>query len=84
MTYQVQVGEDGRTVVLPPEIVQSLGLRPGSSLAAEIDGMSLRFTSIARKSSLTPESASLARLREAMSGYTLDQFLREREREAEG
>lgn len=73
MTYHFRLGEDGRTVVLPQELVSSLGLRPGTSLAAELEGASFRIAA-------EGESADdiLARLRAGLRGYTLDQFLADR------
>lgn len=73
MTFHSRLSDDGLTILLPSELARELGLRPGGGLAIELDGGVIK---------ITPESeadAALARMRQAMKGYSVDQFLRERQ-----
>lgn len=76
MTYHFQIGDDGRTIILPSELAKELGLKPGGDAKGELDGGTLHLTA-----GMTEERDSLASLREALQGYTLDQFLADRRRD---
>jgi len=70
MTYQARVTDDG-SLALPDELAREFGLRPGDVLSIERDGRALVLT---REGETTP----LSRLRDALKGYSVDQFLAER------
>lgn len=70
MTYQAKITEDGK-LDLPPALVAEMGFRPGDIVS--IDSQ--------EKTMLLKHYGSLVRLREALRGYTVDQFLAEREAE---
>ena len=76
MTYHATIAPDG-TISLPPQLARELGLRPGTDLAIEIEGRSLRMTPRADRPGREADEA-LARLRHALKGYSVDQFLAER------
>ena len=75
MTYYFKVGEDGRTMVLPVELAQELGLRPGEEITADVSGRTFRVTMA------DVSDDPLLALRQVMQGYTLDQFLADRRRD---
>ena len=70
MTYHAKVIAGGK-IVIPAELRRELGIKDGDSivLEREPDGISLRRED---------RDAALARLREGLKGYSVDQFLRER------
>lgn len=70
MTYHAKVIAGGK-VVIPAALRRELGIKDGDSVVLErdADGITLRRDDPA---------AALARLREGMKDYSVDQFLRER------
>lgn len=72
MTYQARVAEDGTMIQLPAELARELGLKPGDELTVEREGQSL----VVRPGQAG--DAALLRLRDALRGYSVDQFLAER------
>ena len=70
MTYQGRLSSDGRSILVPAELAEELGLQPGEALSIEVAG---------RKATVTPEARdALTRLRRVLEGYSVDQFLAER------
>lgn len=70
MTYHATVIAGGK-IVIPADLRREFGIKDGDTVAIESDGERIAL----RRDD--PET-SLARLREAMKGYSVDQFLRER------
>ena len=72
MTYHAKVIAGGK-IVIPAELRREFGIKDGDSIALErsSDGTSV---SLRREE---PDEA-LRRLRTAMNGYSVDQFLQER------
>ena len=70
MTYHAKVITGGK-IVIPADLRRELGIKDGDSivLEANADGILLRRED---------PDAALARLRRGLSGYSVDQFLRER------
>lgn len=77
MTYHFKVGLDGRTITLPYQLVQQLGLTPGTDVVGEVEGASMRMTAAKKADPLTE-------LRQVMRGYTMEQFLADRRRDGAG
>ncbi len=75
MTYQGQVGSDGESITVPPEVLRALGLEPGHAFAFDVAGSSITIRTG------PSDGDALTRLREIMRGYTLDQFLADRKRD---
>ena len=71
MTYQARVTDDGR-LELPSEVLEQVGLSPGDILTIERSGRRIVIEHRDFKGALT-------RLREAMRGYDVDQFLADRQ-----
>lgn len=71
MTYHAKLSADG-TVELPEDPVRTLGMRPGGSIGMDRSGNGI----VIRQDN--GRSAAIARLRTAMSGYSVDRFLAER------
>ena len=71
MTYHVRAGDSG-SFELPVELVRQIGARPGDLLSIEHDGSAL----VIRREEETGDP--LSRLRTALRGYSVDQFLAER------
>lgn len=71
MGYHARILDDGQ-IVLPAELGRDIGLQLGDGLVVERDGESFIV-----KRERSPEHAR-GRLREAMHGYTVDQFIAER------
>lgn len=72
MTYHARVAENGTMIQLPAELARELGLKPGDELTVEREGRNL----LVRPGQAN--DAALMRLREALRGYSVDQFLAER------
>ncbi|TCP34042.1 AbrB/MazE/SpoVT family DNA-binding domain-containing protein [Sphingomonas sp. BK235] len=70
MTYHAKVIAGGK-IVIPADLRREFGIKDGDTVALESDGERI---ALRRDDS----SAALAQLRQAMKGYTVDQFLRER------
>lgn len=70
MTYHAKVIAGG-TIVIPADLRREFGIKDGDTVALESDGERIAL----RRDD--PETA-LARLREAMEGYSVDRFLNER------
>jgi len=70
MTYHAKVITGGK-IVIPADLRRELGIKDGDSivLEASLDGIMLRRED---------PDAALLRLRRGLSGYSVDQFLRER------
>ncbi|KQT35147.1 hypothetical protein ASG29_03230 [Sphingomonas sp. Leaf412] len=70
MTYHAKVIAGGK-IVIPADLRRELGLKDGDSVSLDSGsgGIVLRRDD---------PDAALARLRDGMKGYTVDQFLRER------
>lgn len=71
MTFHVRLNENG-AVELPEAMIEALGVRRGDLLAVTKSDEGFVLTSSAAPG--TP----LSRLREALAGYSVDQFLAER------
>ncbi|MBW6527931.1 AbrB/MazE/SpoVT family DNA-binding domain-containing protein [Sphingomonas sp. RHCKR7] len=70
MTYHAKVIAGGK-IVIPADLRREFGIKDGDSVALESDGERIAMRR-------DDPAAALAQLREAMKGYTVDQFLRER------
>jgi AbrB family looped-hinge helix DNA binding protein len=70
MTYHAKVIAGGK-IVIPADLRREMGIMDGDSVTLErnADGITLRRDDPA---------AALARIRDIMKGYSVDQFLRER------
>jgi AbrB family looped-hinge helix DNA binding protein len=70
MTYHAKVIAGGK-IVIPADLRREMGIMDGDSVTLErnADGITLRRDDPA---------AALARIRDSMKGYSVDQFLRER------
>ena len=71
MTYQVQIDRDG-ALRLPENLVRSLGIKPGDMVSVGQSGMRI----IVDRDEAHHQA--LTRLRAALKGYSVDQFLAER------
>lgn len=71
MTYHAKLSADG-TLALPEDLVRALGMKPGDDISMDRSGSGI----VIRQDD--GRSAAVARLRRAMSGYSVDQFLAER------
>lgn len=71
MSYQARVTEDGR-LALSDDLAREIGLRPGEVLKVERAGKTLVMTREGGRGD------AIGRLRETLSGYSVDQFLAER------
>lgn len=71
MTYHAKLSADGM-LELPEELVQALGMKSGDSVSIDRSGSGI----VIRQDN--GRSAAIARLRHAMSNYSVDQFLAER------
>ena len=71
MTYQTRIGRDGRLEATPDQLAAA-GFTPGDLVTIEQNG---------RRPMHAPgeAGAALLRLREALRGYTVEQFLAERQ-----
>ncbi|MEE2916191.1 AbrB/MazE/SpoVT family DNA-binding domain-containing protein [Sphingomonas ginsenosidimutans] len=70
MTYHAKVIAGGK-IVIPAALRRELGIRDGDSVVLERDGEHLVLHR-------DDPAAALSRLRDAMKGYSVDRFLRER------
>lgn len=70
MTYHARIAEDGR-LTLPDALAHALGLKPGDAVSIERRGDALLLVR-------DEPDAAIARLRSALKGYSVDQFLAER------
>ena len=71
MTYHARVTDSGE-VVLPADLAREIGLTPGGRFQVEHRGRALDVEVEGNRES------ALGRLRSAMKGYSVDQFLAER------
>ena len=71
MTYHAELSSDG-AVPLPEELARALGFRPGDKLSIGRSGQRVVVTRDEGR------DAAVARLREAMKGYSVEQFLADR------
>ncbi|MEH3160002.1 MAG: AbrB/MazE/SpoVT family DNA-binding domain-containing protein [Sphingomonas taxi] len=71
MTYHAELSADG-SLPLPEELVRALGLMPGDRVSVDRSGSGI----VIRRDEGRTEA--LARIREALKDYSVDQFLAER------
>lgn len=71
MTYHVELSPDG-SLPLPDELAAKLGLAPGDTVTIDLSGSGI----VVRRDD--GRDLAIARLRSALQGYSVDQFLAER------
>lgn len=71
MTYHAELSSDGM-LPLPEELVRAIGIKPGDRVSVGRSGSSI----VVRADNGRDEAVT--RLREAMKGYSVDQFLADR------
>lgn len=70
MTYHAKVIAGGK-IVIPADLRRELGIKDGDSVRLESEGGTITL-------SRDDPAAALQRLRTALKGYSVDQFLQER------